>query len=91
MAVFVDKYRDEIPTIGKVLAHIPGPPKKVELEWWHGKYSSIWSVCKRRREGRKVVVWTETLLADSILMEVKLTKTNRLSKQTVNSLKLIVA
>ena len=35
-----------------------------------------------------MVVWTETLLADSILMEVKLTKTNRLSKQTVNSLKL---
>lgn len=72
MAVFLEKYQDEIPCIGKVRAHIPEPPVTDELEWWYGRYSTV---CKKR-EGRDVVVWTESVPADSILTEVKLTKSN---------------
>ena len=61
-------------------------PHAVEVEWWYGKYSTVWHICKRR-EGRKYVSWTEIVSCDNILMPLTLTKTNRLKSETMCLLK----
>ena len=38
VAVYIDRYRDEIPTIGRVIKEIPGISHSVKVEWWYGKY-----------------------------------------------------
>ena len=49
-------------------------------------HSTVWSVCKRRI-GRQVETWTETVPIDSILMTVSFTKSNRLPNEYARKLK----
>ena len=83
VAVYMDQYRDEIPTIGKVLSKTAD---EVEVEWWFGTYTKVWKCCKRR-EGKEYVPWIELVPAASVLMPVTLTKSSYLSKATVQHLK----
>ena len=78
----MDKYRDEIPTICKIFSNVPGTPAMVEVEWWYGRYSTVWNVCKKR-DGRRYIPWTVVIPCSSILTTVTLTKSNHLKKETV--------
>ena len=84
VAVYKAEYRDEIPTIGRVVREIP--ETSIEVEWWYGRYSTVWHMCKRR-EGKKYVPWTEVISKDDILVPVTFTKSNHINKQTVIDLK----
>lgn len=86
VAVYIDEYRDEIPTIGKIVQEIPDGSDTVEVEWWYGRYSTMWQVCKRK-EGREYIAWTEVIAKDAILMPLTLTRSGHLNKQTVLDLK----
>ena len=90
VAVYMEEYRDEIPTIGRVLSAQECPLEAenqlVEVEWWHGRYSTMWSICKRR-VARQMVPWTEKIPHASILMPITFTKSNHLKKETVTRLK----
>ena len=37
MAVYMEKYCDEIPTISKIVRDVSGNPHTVEVEWWYGR------------------------------------------------------
>jgi len=69
--VFLERYDEEIPSICKILSEVTDSGE-VEVEWWFGKYTTDWKVCKRRI-GRTVVPWTETIKRSSFLMPVSLT------------------
>lgn len=80
----MDKYRDEIPTIGRLLEKKDG---SVKVEWWHGSYSSVWSMC-RQKVGKEYLPWTETIPTDAIIWNrVAFTKTKHLTKESIIALK----
>lgn len=77
VACFVVEYRDEIPQIGNILEVTDD---QVKLQWWTGTYSGTWTALTRK-EGRKSVPWTEIVPLSSILFEVSLTRSSKLSKK----------
>lgn len=79
VALFVDKYKDEIPQIAKIVSEPSNESDVVEVEWLVGTYSSTFKPCKKR-EGRSYVPWRETVPYTSILFPVELTKGCRLSQ-----------
>lgn len=75
VALYVPKYRDELPLIGKVSS--TENSNELEVEWMVGTYSGVWKTCKRR-EGRNSVPWKEKVERSSVLFEVELTKSMRI-------------
>jgi len=59
----------------------------LDIVWLEGSYTRPWKVA-RKKEGRAVVDWTDTVPKSSvILFDFKLTNTSRLRKATVEHLK----
>ena len=83
VAVFLPQYKDELPTIGKVVSC---DENSAEVEWYVGSYSGVWRVCKKR-SGRTTVPWRETIPKESILFPINFTKSLRLSKSCADKLK----
>ena len=83
VAVYLPQYRDELPIIEKVVSF---DSENAEVEWYVGSYSGVWKVCKRR-QGRELVPWRETIPQECILFPVNFTKSFRLRKCTVDQLK----
>lgn len=82
VACFVPKYRDEIPQIGEVLEV---NNESILLHWWDGTYSGHWKALSMR-QGRTSAPWTESVSRSSILCELSLTKSLKLSKTTQEKL-----
>lgn len=82
MVVYLEKYRDEKPTIGHVVSE---DGENIEVELWTGRYSTTWRVCKRR-VGRQSIPWNETIASSTILHQVQFTKSNKLKQKTVKQL-----
>ena len=84
VALYMEKYRKEVPMIGKVLRS--GGSDKFEIEWWRGRYTTKWTVCKKRK-GRQSVPWHEVVPTKSVVMTVKFTRAFHLNRETVSRLK----
>ena len=87
VAVYKDEYRDELPLIGRVVV-VPNNSHEFELEWYVGSYCGTWKVCKRK-VGRQYVNWTEKIKKDEVILNVPFTKSMRLRKDTITTLKSI--
>ena len=85
VAVYLEKYRDELPLIARIVS-VRSSNVDVEVEWYIGCYSGDWKVCMRGR-GRSREAWREQIPKSSILFPVELTKSMKLSKDTVEALK----
>ena len=85
VAVYLPKYRDELPLIGKVVG-IDANAGQVTVHWYVGTYSGMWKPC-RRREGRNDVDWEEAIPIASVLCTVNLIKSFKLPKTIVLQLK----
>ena len=79
VALFMNKYRDEIPQIARIAAEPSNESDVTEVEWLVGTYSSTFKPCKRR-VGRSYVPWTETVPYTAILFSVQLTKGCQISQ-----------
>ena len=59
----------------------------IDVVWLEGNYTKLWKVAKRK-EGRTLVDWTDSVPKSSILLfDFPLTKTNRLRKAIIEHLK----
>jgi hypothetical protein len=85
VAVYLPKYRDELPLIGKV-AGVDDGAGQVTVHWYVGTYSGMWKPC-RRRAGRGYVDWEEAIPIAAVLCNVNFTKSFKLPKSTVLELK----
>ena len=88
VAVYLERYRDELPLIGKVTSLSPrGDNSEVELNWYMGCYSGTWKVCMRGR-GRAREEWKEIVPHNSIILApVEFTASMKLKKCIVSTLK----
>ena len=87
VAVYLEKYRDELPLIGMVASLSPlDDNSKMELDWYMGCYSGSWKVCMYGG-GRARKVWKEIVPCSAILFPVQFTKSMKLPKTTVSLLK----
>ena len=79
-ALCLVKYDDEIPQIAKIVLLTE---LAATIEWWNGGWTATWTQWKT-----KGVPNTETVSRNAIVMiPIKLTSSNRLSKCTVEKLK----
>ena len=78
VACFIEEYRDEIPQIGKVV-EVHDSDSEVKIEWWIGTYTGTWRALTKK-DGRKTVLWTESVPTASIISEVSFTKSSKLPK-----------
>ena len=84
VACYVEKYEDEEPQIAKILnVNL----EDVEVQWMQGSYFDPWHPC-RVKQGRSYEPWVEDIPRSSILYEVQLSKTSRLSEPLRKKLKL---
>ena len=78
VAVFLPKYNDEIPQIGRIVS-LPSEGSELDVEWFTGTYSGVWTPCKTRQRG-KYVPWIQTVKRSTILLQFELTKGMRIPK-----------
>ena len=83
VACYLEKYQDEEPQIAQI---INVKSDSVEVHWMHGSYSEPWHPCQVKR-GRTSEPWLEDIPASSILYQVQLSKSNRLSEPLRKKLK----
>lgn len=83
--MYLARYRDELPLIGKIVGIDPNA-SQVIVHWYVGTYSGMWKPC-RRREGRNYVAWEEAIPIASVICTINLTKSFKLPKATVLELK----
>ena len=85
IAVNSQKYPDR-PLIGRATEV---DSKKVKLEWMIGTYSGTWKEWRGREDGEQVVYTDVIPRTDVVYHPINLTRSMKLSSQTVSELKKI--
>ncbi|XP_076855272.1 nipped-B-like protein A [Brachyhypopomus gauderio] len=87
VALHCPQYRNR-PQLGRVLERTADG---YSVRWMAGSFSSAWSEA-RRKEGRKLVPWVETVrLTDIIYRKITLTTANKLSHKLAQTLRALYA
>lgn len=84
VACYIEKYQDEEPQIARI---INVKQSEVEVHWMHGSYFDPWYPCKVKW-GHSYKPWIEQIPQSSILYEVQLSNTQRLTEPFRKKLKL---
>ncbi|XP_078531085.1 nipped-B-like protein isoform X3 [Lissotriton helveticus] len=83
IAICCPKYKDR-PQIAKV---VKKTSHGYSIQWMAGSYSGVWAEAKRR-DGRKLVPWVDTIKeSDIIYKKIVLTSANKLSNKVVQTLR----
>ncbi|XP_061297123.1 nipped-B-like protein isoform X2 [Pezoporus flaviventris] len=87
IAICCPKYKDR-PQIARV---VQKTSNGFSVQWMAGSYSGSWTEAKRR-DGRKLVPWVDTIKeSDIIYKKISLTSTNKLTTKVVQTLRLLYA
>ncbi|XP_030647099.1 nipped-B-like protein A [Chanos chanos] len=87
IAIHCPKYRDR-PQIARV---VQKTPDGYSIHWLAGSYSSPWTEAKRR-DGRKLVPWVDTVKeSDIIYKKINLTSSHKLTHKVAQSLRSLYA
>ncbi|XP_027565103.1 nipped-B-like protein [Neopelma chrysocephalum] len=87
IAICCPKYKDR-PQIARV---VQKTSNGFSVQWMAGSYSGSWTEAKRR-DGRKLVPWVDTIKeSDIIYKKIVLTSTNKLTNKVVQNLRLLYA
>ncbi|XP_036454156.1 nipped-B-like protein A [Colossoma macropomum] len=87
IAIHCPRYRDR-PQLARVIQRIS---EGYSVQWMAGSYSSPWSEAKRR-DGRKLVPWMETIReSDIVYKKITLTSGNKISHKLAQTLRGIYA
>ncbi|KAM4642931.1 nipped-B-like protein isoform 2-T2 [Amazona ochrocephala] len=87
IAICCPKYKDR-PQIARVVQKTSGG---FSVQWMAGSYSGSWTEAKRR-DGRKLVPWVDTIKeADIIYKKIALTSANKLTAKVVQALRALYA
>ncbi|XP_024130829.1 nipped-B-like protein A isoform X3 [Oryzias melastigma] len=87
IALWCPKYKDR-PQIARV---VQKSPSGYTIHWMAGSYSGPWAEAKKR-DGRKVVPWVDTIKeSDIIYKKIALTSNHKLSNKVVQTLRSLYA
>ncbi|KAM4754288.1 nipped-B-like protein isoform 4-T4 [Cyanocitta cristata] len=87
IAICCPKYKDR-PQIARV---VQKTSNGFSVQWMAGSYSGSWTEAKRR-DGRKLVPWVDTIKeSDIIYKKIALTSANKLTNKVVQNLRLLYA
>ncbi|XP_064901030.1 nipped-B-like protein isoform X4 [Columba livia] len=87
IAICCPKYKDR-PQIARV---VQKTSNGFSVQWMAGSYSGSWTEAKRR-DGRKLVPWVDTIKeSDIIYKKIALTSANKLTNKVVQTLRLLYA
>lgn len=87
VAIRLPRYRER-PQLARVIQR---GPEGYSVQWMAGSYSSSWTEAKRR-DGRKLVPWMETIRdSDIVYKKISLTAGNKLSHKLAQTLRGIYA
>ncbi|NWR50292.1 NIPBL protein, partial [Regulus satrapa] len=87
IAICCPKYKDR-PQIARV---VQKTSNGFSVQWMAGSYSGSWTEAKRR-DGRKLVPWVDTIKeSDIIYKKIALTSTNKLTNKVVQNLRSLYA
>ncbi|XP_061216321.1 nipped-B-like protein isoform X2 [Neopsephotus bourkii] len=87
IAICCPKYKDR-PQIARV---VQKTSNGFSIQWMAGSYSGSWTEAKRR-DGRKLVPWVDTIKeSDIIYKKISLTSANKLTTKVVQTLRLLYA